>query len=176
MAVASTKGKGEDLVKRYQQGQPLFVDEGGEISEEPSTPGEKPLTRQELASYMDERLRDKVGELLNDEEILDCRRELSILRNELFGMATVGYTEDYGPRGSYVNALARLATSISSIAKSIHEMERGKQHYLHINVTATMIGAFADLARNYIPDSDRLAAFEHDMTSVIRSAISESRF
>lgn len=55
MAVASVKGKGEDLVKRYQQGQALFVDEEGEVSTEPSTPNQQPLTEQGINDLLDQR-------------------------------------------------------------------------------------------------------------------------
>lgn len=80
MAIASVKGKGEALVKRYQQGQPLFIDEEGDLTTEPSTPDEKPLTRRELADYMQqEKATERVMGELNDmaEKELPKFKELS---------------------------------------------------------------------------------------------------
>lgn len=80
MAVGAVKGEGEALVQRYQQGKPLFLSDGGEITTEPSAPGEKPLTRRELAEYMQqEKATDHVMAELNDmaEKELPKFKELS---------------------------------------------------------------------------------------------------
>jgi len=82
--------------------------------------------------------------------------------------------DDFENITHYYSTLARLAGSITSTARTINEIERGKQHYLHISVTGTIVSAFADLGKKYITDDAVRAEFEKEMVGSIRKSIRAS--
>ena len=113
----------------------------------------------------DPRLRDRALELLEDPELLNLRRELAVLRARF---ERIQMRDD----DSDVERLARLAGTIGKLAERIWEMEHGRQHYLHVSVTHSIVGAFVDIAHRYIPDPGLRRAFSREVEKAIRQSLS----
>jgi len=117
-----------------------------------------------LEYVIDPVLREHAYKLLEDPDILNLRGELAVLKARL---AQIKAQKDY----SDVMKLTRLAHAIRATAQTIHEMEIGRQHYIHISITATLVSAFADLGRKYIPDRAQRNAFARELEATIRKAL-----
>jgi len=127
--------------------------------------GGRNTKRLRLLEYVvDPQLREYAFELLKDPELLNLRAELAVLKARF---AQIKAKED----DSDVLKLTRLAHAIRTTAQTIQEMEIGKQHYIHISVTATLVSAFADLGRKYIPDRAQRNAFARELEETIRKAL-----
>lgn len=119
-----------------------------------------------LELQLDPDIRDRTMELLKDPDILNSRVELAALKARF---EQVAFEESVN-----INQLVKMALAIARIASTIQEMEQGKQHYLHVTVTSTIIGAFADIGMKYITDPYQRVQFKSDMESVIRKSINAS--
>lgn len=118
-----------------------------------------------LKSCLDPILRDRVEILLEDPDMLNCRGELAVLKARFAQIAFVPEDECNFP------LIIKMTNAIINNAKKIHEMEVGKQHYIHISVTGAIIAAFADIGRRYITDPDVQHQFESDVVDVIRKEL-----
>jgi len=122
-------------------------------------------TNRFLETLVDPTLRERASILLDDPELLDCRAELAILKAR---MEQMGLEKD-----TSVADLTRLSNAIARLALAVQEMERGKQHFLHVTVTGAIVSAFADLGRAYILEPSRRYQFEQEMERIIRQAIKQ---
>jgi len=111
----------------------------------------------------DPRIRERALQLLEDEDLLNCRAELAILKARLDMKAFDSDAQD--------SEIVSLVRAIVHTAKAIDEMERGKQHYLHVTVTGAIVSAFAEIGRSYITDPAQRYRFQQDIEGVIRKAI-----
>lgn len=109
-------------------------------------------------------LRSRVFELLRDPDLLDMRKELAMLKARM-ELLEVDQEED-----SDVSKMVRLTAQIRQMTKAIDEIERGRHHYVHMTVTSTMVAAFVDIAKQYIPEETR-RRFTEDVENAIKASM-----
>jgi hypothetical protein len=107
--------------------------------------------------------KERLLELTLDPDLLNCRSELAYLKLKL---EEVIRNPDTPLRG-----IIALATTIIKNSKIIHEMEVGRQHYVHISVAGAIVEAFAIIGRQYVTDPVVQKQFENDVTLKLREAM-----
>ena len=112
-----------------------------------------------LALYLDPELRSSVATFVNSEELLNLRVELAVLRVRFAELNNLDLDSmESKNRALWSSEIERLSRAIREMAMVVFEMERGRHKYLHINVTGSLVAAFADVAKTFI-SPDRIEEF-----------------
>ncbi len=131
--------------------------------------------------------REQIMQLLDDPDLLSMRAELAEMKLrfwELVDWLLTHYprdgdadhkSEDDIPTNPMVlDSLRKLLVDLAKVARTVQEMEIGRQHYIHIDVTATIVEALVSVSRKFISDPILQQAFADEVRGVISNNLSRA--
>lgn len=121
--------------------------------------------------YLDPELRNAVSTYVNTDEILNLRTELAVLRVRFAAINNYDFDEMEGDEvRKWLREMTNLTKEITRLAEAITSMEQGMHKYIHISVTDSILGAVADVTKQFVP-SDKLEEFMAQLNQAVREGM-----
>lgn len=115
----------------------------------------------------DPELRDRALELLDSPDLLNFRAEIAVLKARFEQIQIRQEDAD-------VSDLRLTANTISKMVERHRAIQRAKQHYIHVTVVSSIVKAFAQIGRDFLPDPETRGRFVEEVERVIRKDLDRS--
>jgi hypothetical protein len=107
-------------------------------------------------------LSQRATEIMNsDNQLMSFKQELALLKAR-FEKMDVMLEED-----ADVPELRRMTRAIADVTRSLLEMEKAKDNWVHLSIVTQMVAAFSQVGQKYIKDVERRRRFVEEVEDVI---------
>lgn len=107
-------------------------------------------------------LAQRAQEILNsDNRLMSFKEELAVLKARFENMQVM--LED----DADVPEMRRMAKAIADITSRVVEMEKVKDHWVHLTVVQSIVAAFSQVGQEYIRDPERRRMFVRDVERIL---------